>query len=224
MIEKENVGLKSILFKRRFLFLLILLLTLIVVVPFIGDYTGFRIVVDMFATGVFIAAMYAISEKKHQLILALFLVVPTIVTLWIDYFTSANWALAASEICGVLFFGFAIVIIVNYIRRQSDVTTEIIFAAVVVYLLMAMLWADLYRLLETFNPGSFEMPGGQIQNDRILFQYFSLVTITTLGYGDMTPVTDQAAGLASVEAITGQIYLVVLVAWLVGMHVSKRSK
>lgn len=224
MTGDENVGLKAFLFKRRFLFLLILLLTLIVVVPFIGDYTGFRIVVDMFATGVFIAAMYAISEKKHQLILALFLVVPTIVTLWIDYFTSADWALAASEICGVLFFGFAIVIIVNYIRRQSDVTTEIIFAAVVVYLLMAMLWADLYRLLETFNPGSFEMPGGQIQNDRILFLYFSLVTITTLGYGDMTPVTDQAAGLASVEAITGQIYLVVLVAWLVGMHVSKRSK
>ncbi len=224
MIEKENVGLKSILFNRRFSFLLILLLTLIVVVPFIGDYTGFRIVVDMFATGVFIAAMYAISEKKHQLILALFLVVPAIVTLWIDYFTSADWTLAASEISGVIFFGFAIVIIVNYIRRQSDVTTEIIFAAVVVYLLMAMLWADLYRLLETFNPGSFEMPGGQIQNDRILFLYFSLVTITTLGYGDMTPVTDQAAGLASVEAITGQIYLVVLVAWLVGMHVSKRSK
>ena len=224
MTGNKNVGLKSYLFQKRFLFLLILLLTLIVVVPFIGDYSGLRIVVDISATGVFIAAMYAISEKKHQLIIALFLVVPTILTLWMNYFTSGKWALAASEICGILFFGFAIVIIVNYIRRQRDVTTEIIFAAVVVYLLMAMLWADLYRLLETFTPGSFEMPGGQIQNDRILFVYFSLVTITTLGYGDMTPVTDQAAGLASVEAITGQIYLVVLVAWLVGMHVSKRSK
>ena len=224
MSGNDNVGLKSYLLKRRFLFLLILLLTLIVVVPFIGDYSGFRIVVDISVSGVFIAAMLAIAEKKNQLILALFLVVPTIVTLWIDYFTSGNWALAASEICGILFFGFAIIIIVNYIRRQSDVSTEIIFAAVVVYLLMAMLWADLYRLLETLAPGSFEMPGGQIQNDRILFLYFSLVTITTLGYGDMTPATNQAAGLASVEAITGQIYLVVLVAWLVGMHVSKRSK
>lgn len=224
MSEKEIVGLKSYLFQRRFLFLLILLLTLIVVVPFIGDYSGFRIVVDMFATGVFIAAMYAISEKRHQLILALFLVVPTILTLWIDYFTTGNWTFFVSEICGVLFFGFAIVFVVNYIRSQRDVTTEIIFAAVVVYLLMAMLWADLYRMLETLTPGSFAMPGGEIKNDRILFLYFSLVTITTLGYGDMTPVTDQAAGLASVEAIAGQIYLVVLVAYLVGMHVSKQSK
>ncbi|MGD9235926.1 MAG: potassium channel family protein, partial [Desulfobacterales bacterium] len=105
-----------------------------------------------------------------------------------------------------------------------EVTVEMIFAAVVVYLLMAMLWADLYRLLETLSPGSFDMPGGEIQNDRILFLYFSLVTITTLGYGDITPLTDNAAGLAVVEALTGQIYLVVLVAWLVGMHVSKRAK
>ncbi len=224
MIEKDNVGLKLHLFKRRFLFLLIMLLSLIVIAPFIDDYSGFRIVVDMVATGTFIVTMYAISEKKHHLILALFLVVPTIVTLWIDYFMRVIWAYVVSDICGILFFGFAIAIIVSFIRSQNEVTTEMIFAAVVVYLLMAMLWADLYRLLETLSPGSFEMPAGEIQNDRILFLYFSLVTISTLGYGDITPLNDRAAGLASVEAITGQIYLVVLVAWLVGMHVSKQSK
>lgn len=215
---------KPYLFERRFLFLLILILTLIVVAPFIGDYTGFRFVVDIAATGIFIFAMYAISEKKHHLIFALFLVVPTILTLWIDYFTSFKGAFVISEIFGIVFLGFAIIIIVNFIRKESEVTREMIFAAVVVYLLMAMLWSDLYQLLEMLAPGSFSMPEGQIQNDRTLFLYFSLVTITTLGYGDMTPLTDRAAGLASVEALSGQIYLVVLVAWLVGMHVSKRSK
>jgi hypothetical protein len=224
MTQTESASLKSVLYKNRFQFLLILLLTLIILVPFIGDYSGFRIVVDMLATGIFIFAMYAISEKRHHLILALFLVVPTIVTLWIDYLTTGNWAFVVSEICGILFYGFAIFIIVSFIRRQSEVTTEIIFAAVVVYLLMALLWADLYRLLDTVAPGSFDMPGGEIQNDRILYLYFSLVTITTLGYGDMTPLTDRAAGLTTVEALCGQIYMVVLVAWLVGMHVSKRSK
>ena len=224
MIEKENFGLSSYLYQRRFFLLLIMLLSLIVGTPFIADYSGLRIVVQMVATGTFIAAMYAISERKQHLILALFLVVPTIVTLWIDYFARMTWSHVVSDICGVLFFGFAIVIIVKFIRRQNEVTVEMIFAAVVVYLLMAMLWADLYRLLETLSPGSFDMPGGEIQNDSILFLYFSLVTITTLGYGDITPLTDNAAGLAVVEALTGQIYLVVLVAWLVGMHVSKRAK
>ena len=215
---------KSFLFERRFLFLLILILTLIVAAPFFGDYTGFRFLVDMVATGIFVFAMYAISEKKHHLVFAFFLVVPTVLALWLDYFAIVEWALVISQFCGILFFGFVIILIVNFIRNAKEVTAEVIFAAVVVYLLMALLWADLYRVLEILSPGSFSMPEGQIQYDRALFTYFSMVTITTLGYGDMTPLTDRAAGLASVEALCGQIYLVVLVAWLVGMHVSKRSK
>ena len=56
------------------------------------------------------------------------------------------------------------------------------------------------------------------------FEYLSFVTITTLGYGDITPLTDKASALVIIEAVVGQIYLVVLVAWLVGMHVSQKSK
>jgi hypothetical protein len=215
---------KSYLFKKRFLFLLILILTMLVVVPFIEDYSGVRFLISIVVTGIFISAMYAISEKKHHVVFALFLVGPAIGMLWIDYFIKAEWAFVIGEICGVLFFGFAIFHIINYIRKESEVTKEVIYAAVVVYLLIAMLWSDLYQLLEKLAPGSFSMPEGQIQHDRRGFLYFSLVTITTLGYGDMTPLTNRAAGLASLEAFTGQIYLVVLVAWLVGMYVSKRSK
>ena len=58
----------------------------------------------------------------------------------------------------------------------------------------------------------------------LVFQYFSFVTITTLGYGDITPVTEVAKAITTLEAIVGQIYLVVVVAWLVGMHVSRKSK
>lgn len=224
MIELGNKSLKDYMFQRRFLFLLIMILGMLVALPFIGDYNRFRFVVDIVVTGIFISAMYAISDKRHHLFFALFLVGPAIVSQWVDYFMRAKSTFVISEICSVLFFGFAIIHIINFIRKEKDVTKEVIYAAVVVYLLMAMLWSNLYQMLETLAPGSFEMPGGPIQEDRLLFLYFSLVTITTLGYGDMTPLTDRAAGLASVEALTGQIYLVVLVAWLVGMHVSKRSK
>jgi voltage-gated potassium channel Kch len=57
-----------------------------------------------------------------------------------------------------------------------------------------------------------------------IYLYFSLVTITTLGYGDITPIGSQAVALSVLEAITGQIYLVVVVAWFVGLYVSKKSK
>ena len=224
MVTKETANLKSYLFRKRFFLLLILLLAMLMGVPFIGDDSGLRFVVDMLVSGIFIAAMYAISDKKYNVLLALFLIIPMLVDMWADYFTSADRTLVVSQICSIFFLGFAIFHVVNFIFKQKEVTPEIIFASVVVYLLMALLWSNIYQLLETFAPGSFEMPGGQIQNDRILFLYFSLVTITTLGYGDMTPLTDRAAGLATVEALIGQIYLVVMVAWLVGMHVSKRSK
>lgn len=224
MSEKQDNPLKSYLFKRRFLLLLIMLLAMLVIVPFLGDYSRFRFVVDMVVTGIFIAAMYAISDKKYNLFLALFLVIPMFADIWVDYFSSAEKTLVVSQICGILFIGFAIFNIIHFMLKQKEVTREMIYAAVVVYLLMALLWSNVYQLLETFAPGSFGMPDGQMQKDRLLFLYFSLVTITTLGYGDMTPLTDRAAGLASVEALTGQIYLVVLVAWLVGMHVSRRSK
>jgi len=58
----------------------------------------------------------------------------------------------------------------------------------------------------------------------LVFQYYSFVTITTLGYGDITPVTEVAKAFSVLEAVVGQLYLVVAVAWLVGMHVSSKSK
>ncbi len=224
MVEKKTANFGTFIFKRRFFLLLVMIFAMLVGVPFIGDYSGFRFVVDLIVSGIFVAAMYAISDKKYNLLLALFLIFPMFVDMWADYFTSTARPLIVSQICGILFLGFAIFHIVNFILKQKEVTQEVIYASVVVYLLMAMLWANIYQLLETFAPGSFEMPGGQIQNDRILFLYFSLVTITTLGYGDMTPLTDRAAGLATVEALIGQIYLVLMVAWLVGLHVSKKTK
>ena len=224
MIEQRNTSLKSYLLRRRFFFLLILLVFMIVITPFLEDFSGFRFIVDIVVSAILIAAIFAISDKKHKMILALFLVVPRIGVLWGEYFVHFEPASVVGEILEILFYGFAISQIVNFIRKEKEVTTEVIYAAVVVYLLIAALWADLYKLLETQVPGSFSLPEGQIKNDRLVFLYFSIVTITTLGYGDITPLTDRAGGLAAVEAFTGQIYLVVLVAWLVGMHVSRKSK
>jgi hypothetical protein len=93
--------------------------------------------------------------------------------------------------------------------------------AAVVYLLMAIMWTFIFSALETLHPGSFKIP----ENQDILisrnFLYYSFVTLTTLGYGDITPVTSLARSLCVLEAVIGQLYLVVQVAWLVGVHVSQ---
>ncbi len=224
MVEKENATVKQYLFERRFRFLLVLFLTILILGPFIEDYSKLNYLFDLAFSALFLFAMYAIFERSSHLIITGCLVVPMLVSLWLKYLSELKTLIAIGEICGILFFGYSIVCIIRYFLKQKEVTKETISAAIVIYMLMAFMWARVYGLLEVFEPGSFSLPEGHAFGHRIMYLYFSFVTITTLGYGDISPLTDKASGLAIIEAFSGQIYLVVLVAWLVGMHVSKRSK
>jgi len=106
------------------------------------------------------------------------------------------------------------------------VTGDTLSGAICVYLLIAIIWAHGYLLIEFFVPESFSFTQGHgriemwLSKEFFPFYYFSLVTMTTVGYGDMAPVTTEARTLATMEAIAGQIYLAILVARLVGMHIA----
>ena len=108
-----------------------------------------------------------------------------------------------------------------FIIKSETVTREVLYAAMVVYLLVAQLWALVYTFLDLIDPASFNLPQGQ--SDFLIFEYYSFVTLTTLGYGDITPLTKVAKAFSVLEAVVGQLYLVVVVAWFVGMHVSRKS-
>jgi voltage-gated potassium channel len=86
---------------------------------------------------------------------------------------------------------------------------------------MALAWSSIFAVVESLHPGSFSLPDIEGISPSRGFLYFSFVTITTLGYGDITPVTSLARSLSILEAVIGQLYLVVQVAWLVGVHVSQ---
>ena len=221
MDEKASVSFTHICFKNRFLSLFISLLAVLFLSPFIEGFPYLRILFSVFLSAVLLSAVFAISEKRHNTLIAVFLVLPTLTFTWTSYFVdSVGWYLA-SRVSVVLFFALIIVNILVFIFRQDEVTRDLIVGAAVVYLLMAEMWASVYKILETLRPGSFAMPDGPLQNSRIVFDYYSLVTITTLGYGDVTPLTSVASSLSTLEAFIGQLYLVITVAWLVGVHVSQ---
>jgi hypothetical protein len=208
----------------RFLILLILILSLLVLTPFLDEVVQTRILMDVFLTAIFIFIIYSIRLKRSQAIIAFVLVLPLIVATWSTYFVEIKTLSLLTRIFGVLFFAYAAINILRIVAKSEEVTRETIFAAIVAYLLIALMWAFLYMILERVSPGSFSFPEKGFRGESMRFEYFSFITITTLGYGDITPVTDKATALALIEAVVGQIYLVVLVAWLVGMHVSQRSK
>ena len=117
------------------------------------------------------------------------------------------------------------------ILRHRHVTADTIFGGVCVYLLIGAAWIHVYALVEFVHPGSFavggeplaavEIPGAQQARG---FLYFSFVTLTTLGYGDITPVTDRAQAMAILEAIAGPVFLAVFIGRLVGLHMQAPSR
>ena len=210
--------------QNRFFILLILILSAIGLTPFLDHFIQTRILMDVFLTAIFLAVIFAIRSKRSHLIIASILVLPLIAATWSIYFYDYTQISMLTRIFGALFFGYTVIIILQIVFRSTEVTRETIFAAVVAYLLIALMWAFIYMILEMAVPGSFSFPEESRRLESMRFEYFSFVTITTLGYGDVLPISNRASALAFLEALIGQIYLVVVVAWLVGMFVSRKSR
>jgi voltage-gated potassium channel len=223
MGEKTSASLSGFFQKNRIIFLLVAILALIIGKPLLGGIFHYRYIPDSLLTIIFIAAIFAISRKRKHIFIALGLAVPMFGGIWSYYWLKSIEIVVISEIFGALFVGFTISCLIKFIINEKEVTKEVIYAAVVVYLLLAITWAFAYHILAFFYQGSFSHSAGQ-SSDFYPFLYFSYVTITTLGYGDVLPLNQQASSLAILEAVSGQMYLVVVVAWLVGMHVSRRSR
>ncbi len=180
----------------RFLILLILILSLLVLTPFLDEFVQTRILMDVFLTAIFIFIIYSIRLKRSQAIIASVLVLPLIVATWSTHFVEIRTLSLLTKIFGVLFFAYAAINILRIIAKSEEVTRETIFAAIVAYLLIALMWAFLYMILDRVSPGSFSFPETGFRGETMQFEYFSFITITTLGYGDITPVTDKASALA----------------------------
>jgi len=210
--------------KERFLILLCLILGLVVIVPILNRFTAVRLFLDIFLTANFISMVYVVSNKKGFVIAGFLLVAVMFVAFWMQYFFPNRIIAAIGMLTGVFFVGLVISSILGSMFRSDRVDREIIYMAILLYLLAALMWAFLYTFLELLEPASFNIDLGHPKGFFLVFQYYSFVTITTLGYGDITPVTEVAKAFSVLEAVCGQLYLVVVVAWLVGMHVSNKSR
>jgi len=118
-----------------------------------------------------------------------------------------------------LFYGICLLVFLHRIFSETTVTADTIQGGIAVYFLSGLLWAFFYETLLLFNPDAILFSNHVLGKFSDLI-YFSFVTITTLGYGDITPVSRMAKNLALLEAVWGQTYLAVLVARLVGLHLS----
>ena len=122
--------------------------------------------------------------------------------------TGLRWASLAA------FFGFAAAGLFSYLRNSRTVAQAELYTAVNIYLLLGLLWATIYLAIDAFSPGSIKM-GGEPADRQTELLYFSLITLSTVGYGDIAPLSGMARIVAALEGITGVLYIATTVALLV---------
>jgi len=221
MSTNKHLSTRQIIFEWRFMYLLLFLLLMISLQPLQERFMWLDIILDIVITSVLFAAINAVSENKNQTVAGVLLALPMLAATWATSLVDRPWLDMAAAICGIAFFIVLALATFSFIIKQDDVTRDLISGAAVVYLLLAIIWMFIYSIIEMLQPGSFNVAQGDIIGQNYPLMYYSLVTITTLGYGDIFPVTTAARSFASLEALIGQIYLVFTVARLVGIHTSQ---
>ena len=197
-----------------------------VISPLFSSSVYARSAVDFGITAVFITAIYVVSSSRKHYIIGMILMIPTLVLIWGVKFYRVETLELISLIGSALFFCFIAWLILADIFRTKLVTLDIIAAGISVYLFFGNICGFIYTIIGRVDPNAFTIPAttasylGDNLADVSSAMYFSFVTLTTLGYGDITPINDFARSLAFLEAAMGQIYLTVLIASLVGVHIS----
>ncbi len=205
----------------RFHSLLIVLLLTIAISPLLEEMTILRIVFDVALSLILIVGCFTISRYKFTPWIAMGLAIPMLLSTWSTRFGLDIPLLnIIGTISGIAYFAMIAVTILIFIFTTRSVNGEVISAALVVYLLLGVLWGYGYTLVDLIQPGSFNVPDHFLSSEGYSYMYYSFITLTTVGYGDITPISGMARSLSMLEGIIGQSYMAVLVARLVGIHVA----
>ncbi len=207
----------------RKLYLLLALIGLLLLYPSFQRGPHGALFMLFLNSAILIGGVYAISEKRSQVVIAISIAVPQIIVSILAYSLRSGSELIRllinlESVLLIIFYVFTFLLVYYYVVSGAEVTRDRLYGAVSAYLLIGMAWASGYRLLEGLHPGSFVATQGSLD-----FIYYSFTTLTTLGYGDMLPVTARARSLAILEALTGIMYVATTIARLVSLYRSDDS-
>lgn len=207
--------------------LLVWLCMYLFVGPFLSGFVYAEVVVAVLLTVALVASIEAISGSWKLMVTAISVLVVVLIllalkTMGVSFGRLDIGSLGFAVFMSVLAYSFS-----GTLFRIKRVTGNVLCAALCLYLVIGMLFGALYAVVETAVPGSYAgvlLDGSSSPHELAHhFHYFSLVTLSTLGYGDITPQTRGAGVLCQAEAVIGQFLTVVLVARLVGIQVAQET-
>jgi hypothetical protein len=195
--------------------------------PFVEEVKGGDVIVSILLSLVLISAVIAVANRGLTLIVALLLMIPAIAARWINHFRPDLVPPAVFLISGLVLVAFVVVNLLSFVLRAPSVNTEVLCASISAYLMLGLIWTMAYWLVDQLTPGgafSFNTNAGKQSMNGFNAFYFSFITLSTVGYGDITPLSRIARWLAALEAMTGLLYVTVLIARLVSLYSSPKSE
>jgi voltage-gated potassium channel len=186
---------------------------------------GAESVTRILLSSVLLSSLYLVATGPKQLIIGALLGIPTLGLNWARGFLGLPSQLYIINLLHLVFFVYVVIIMLRYVFSTQRVTVDMIFAALCTYLLIGLAWMFIYSCIELRLPGSFSsITANDYQTQMHEFLYYSFVTLSTLGYGDVTPLNEFAKPWAIIESIIGQFYLALVLARLVGLQISARNQ
>jgi voltage-gated potassium channel len=218
--RKEQRSIKGHGFRNLLFFLLLY----IVGSPFLTPYESLAVIAHVSLSMVLFVAIYAVRRQQKQRSFAVALLLPLLILYWLGIYDIISFSKLGAYFLFAVYFGLLVYSYTIQIVNARKVTVKVLYATFSLYLIVGLFWGALYALLNEVIPGAYRgVLLDNIQGSSLhVFNYFSFVTLTTLGYGDITPQTPGAASFCQMEAIVGQFFTAVVVAWLVGMFVSAK--
>lgn len=206
--------------KKKNLILFSFNLAYIFILGLFEDYLDMNLIYYTFISAIYIASIFTIHTKGLR-----FFYLPTILVI-LTWITEILHFPIISQIAGILstiFFFYVIVLLVKRVAGSKTVGTLEFLESINVYLLLGIAGSILFNALYSFEPDSFRYDSEMLkyQSD---FIYFSFVTMTTLGYGDITPVNSLARSLTIFFSVSGQLYLTMIIAMLVGKFIGQERQ
>ncbi|MBL7849782.1 MAG: hypothetical protein JNN04_02685 [Cyclobacteriaceae bacterium] len=174
---------------------------------------------------ILLSGVFAIGPNLKAKVAVLILAVLSFLTQWVLRFQDVPFLHIADDVLASLFFLALMVIVLLHIFREGDVTFHRIQGAVAVYLLIGLIFSRAYHLIYLIDPLSFQMTDiiRETETYYSRFVYFSFVTLTTLGFGDITPINLGAKSLVMIEGLFGQLFPAIMITRLVTLEIEHRK-
>lgn len=197
--------------------ILLLAIMQFVLIPLFGSYSSFMVILNVFWMLFLMAGIFSLATTNKQALLISIIPVLFIIFSWINVFIITPFVLFAELCFSVLTFLLLIVLVLKKVFEPGPITAYRVIGSIVIYMLLAQLWTVVYVFFYEHISGSFQLtlPPFESNSLQANFLYFSYVTLSTTGFGEILPLHPFVRALVNLESIFGVLYPVVLIGRLV---------